>query len=181
MIAKRARQTKFFRTIDWLAFRPALLTSFLLFAGTVLGEGALPGDATAQVIGVDHAFDGGSLLVELDVNGEPYYLLIVSPESPISRRIKAGSMPVFWSRDKRFRDQADAVFTADDLKRLVGALARSKKGKLNENIAAVLLGVRADMKIRVWGSDAVESLLNGSWLLLFSEHSDADVEDNPFD
>lgn len=151
----------------------------VLFASTTSGEDALSDDATAQVIGVDHAFDGGSLLVEIDVKGEAHYLLIVSPDSPIYRRVKSGSMAMFWSSDKRFQDQERGVFTRDDLKRLVGALVRSKKGKLNGSVASVLLGIHAGMKIHVWGSKAVELISNGNWLLLFSEVRDDEEDDNP--
>lgn len=172
MIARLARQIKFFRTIDQLSFRMMSVMFVVFFAITASGEDALPDDATAQVIGVDHAFDGGSLLVEIDVKGEAHYMLIVSPNSPIYRRVKSGSMPILWSSDKRFQDQERGEFTRDDLKRVVGALVRSKKGKLNGSVASVLLGIHAGMKIHVWGSKAVELISDGNWVVLFSERRD---------
>lgn len=152
----------------------------VLFASTATGENALPDDATAQVISVDHAFDGGSLLVEIDVKGEAHYLLIVSPDSPIYRRVNSRSMAMFWSSDKRFQEKERRVFAREDLKRLVSAIVRSKMGKLNGSVASVLLGIHAGLKIHVWGSEAVELISNGNWLLLFSEGSDDEEEDNPF-
>ncbi len=167
-LANRKKLVRYVSTaVVFVSFFDAIAT-----AGDVFLDGA-----SAQVVGVDHAFDGGSVLVELEMNGSPAYLLIVAPTSPIVQQIKAGSLPVLWSSSKRFKAKQHRAFSRGHLKRLVMALGRSPSGELDQSVASILLALHAGLEIRVWGGEAVETLSNGNWLTLFSNGGDTVNDD----
>ncbi len=156
-----------------------LLLAFVTNTSSLKGAGFLK-DGSAQVQQVDFAFDGGSLLIELRIDSELKYLLVVCPHSPIYKRFTPGQIKVMSSSNKDFSSSVAATVSHKDITNLVTALAKSSETKGNREIAAILLALNSGMEVKTWGGKATDSISDGNWLLLFSGEVEID-EGDPFD
>ena len=182
MIVKVERQNRRFQITNYYAFQSLLCFLLSSLSSTVIfAIEPIEADSNAIVGGIDTVFDGGSILLDLKINNVQHYILIVSPESPIAEKFTPSDLNILLSTGTRFSESSIKILSEKDLTQLVLALGRSEFRKLNQDVASLLLGMKAGLKFKVWGETAVEMLENGKWLSIFTtEVPRAEIHLDPF-
>ncbi len=126
-----------------------------------------------HVKSLDFAFDGGSLLLEIESQRiGKCFILVLHPDSKVTKK---NSLPtqVLLSRHKQIDRENTKFLSANEVKVLVSGLIEGSDSRsvIQSSTTAVLLAICNGLEVSKWGEDAIDDLKLGYWTSLFAKDS----------